>query len=107
MWRVVSFHTQGADASVSLQPLAPAFKRTGPAPRPGPPPAPVKCGDSCEITKGMDTHNHGIVSPPVTMPDQTGKKTRLFAQSILKMIILPRQARDKHMENSKQRCVFL
>jgi hypothetical protein len=25
----------------------------------------------------------------------------------LKMIVLPRQARDKHRENSKQRCVFL
>eukprot|EP01046_Picozoa_sp_COSAG06_P029673 COSAG06_NODE_2770_length_6314_cov_1.878681_4_plen_147_part_00 len=36
-----------------------------------------------------------------------GKKTQIFcAVSILKMIILPRQARDKHRENSKKRDTF-
>ena len=29
-----------------------------------------------------------------------GKETRLFAPFIYKMIVLPRQARDKHRENS-------
>ena len=35
------------------------------------------------------------------------RKTRLLRHFILKMIILPRQARDKHRENSKQRRVFV
>ena len=30
----------------------------------------------------------------------------LLSLFIMKMIILPRQARDKHRENSKKRCVF-
>jgi len=39
---------------------------------------------------------------------EAGKKTRLFCrQFILKMIILPRQARDKHRKSSKKSTVFL
>jgi serine/threonine protein kinase len=34
------------------------------------------------------------------------RKTNLLRHFILKMIILKRQARDKHRENSKKRCVF-
>ena len=34
------------------------------------------------------------------------RKTHLLRHLILEMIISPRQARDKHTENSKQRCVF-
>jgi hypothetical protein len=36
-----------------------------------------------------------------------GKKTHLLRHFILNMIILPRQARDKHRENSEQGCVVL
>jgi hypothetical protein len=34
------------------------------------------------------------------------KKTHLLRHLYIKMIILPRQARDKHRENSKKRCVL-
>jgi hypothetical protein len=35
-----------------------------------------------------------------------GAKMPFCRHFILTMIILPRQARDKHMENSKKRCAF-
>jgi hypothetical protein len=38
---------------------------------------------------------------------RTGKKTALFVRFYTKFIILPRQARDKHRENSKKSTVFL
>ena len=38
--------------------------------------------------------------------DSLVRKTHLLRDFVLKMIILPRQARDKHTENSKQRCGF-
>ena len=36
------------------------------------------------------------------LAEDAGKKTRLLRHFILKFIILPRQARDKHRENSKR-----
>eukprot|EP01046_Picozoa_sp_COSAG06_P041328 COSAG06_NODE_5116_length_3711_cov_2.390642_7_plen_94_part_00 len=46
--------------------------------------------------------------PAVQRGSTQGKKTRLCAMPFYtKMIILSRQARDKHMENSKKRCVVL
>lgn len=59
---------KGANPAVSLQPLAPAFKGHGTPP--GPAPKPLQCGDSCTLTVGVDTHNTGIVAPPVKMPNQ-------------------------------------
>jgi hypothetical protein len=41
-------------------------------------------------------------------PDEwhSGEKTALFVHFYIKMIILPRQARDKHRKNSKKSAVF-
>jgi hypothetical protein len=41
-------------------------------------------------------------------PDEwhSGEKTALFVHFDIKMIILPRQARDKHRKNSKKSAVF-
>jgi len=37
----------------------------------------------------------------------TGKKTQIFwSRFLLRMIVLPRQARDKHRENTQQRDAF-
>jgi hypothetical protein len=42
-----------------------------------------------------------------TVPSTVGAKNASFLRHfILKMILLPRQARDKHRENSKKRCVL-
>ena len=66
---------KGANDSLSLQPLALAFRtkqKRGhvlPAP-PATPAPPVQCGDSCSISQGYDTENTGIVASPVEMPNQ-------------------------------------
>eukprot|EP01052_Picozoa_sp_SAG31_P007286 SAG31_NODE_346_length_17349_cov_9.825875_7_plen_284_part_00 len=61
---------KGANPAISLQPLAPAFFHKRPAPPSPPPLPPSECGETCRITKGMDTFNRGIVAPPVAMPKQ-------------------------------------
>jgi hypothetical protein len=44
---------------------------------------------------------------PEKWPRVTGKKPHLLCHLYIKMISLPRQAQDKHGENSKKRCFFL
>jgi hypothetical protein len=41
-----------------------------------------------------------------TLSSLAGKKTPVLRDSVLKMIILPRQARDKHRESTQKRGVF-
>jgi hypothetical protein len=43
---------------------------------------------------------------PASCPISSGKKTRLFAPLIPKMIILPGQARDKHRRSTQKQTVF-
>ena len=49
----------------------------------------------------VDSLDPGSWTVPVAV-----RKTFSFEQLMYKMIILPRQTRDKHKENSKKRCVF-
>ena len=48
----------------------------------------------------------GTTGAVVDVVAEFGKETRLFAPFIHKMIILPRQARDEHRENSKKEWLF-
>ena len=67
---------KGANPALSLQPLAPAFQHKGHRGPPPPPLPPSECGSSCKVHVGFDTHNSGIVAPPVSMPKQ-GKDVAL------------------------------
>ena len=64
------------------------------------------------VSSGLNTYDEFVQLTWVEgLADVTmiifGKKTHLLRHFTLKRIILPRQARDKHRENSKKRCVFL
>ena len=49
---------------------------------------------------------HGMLLKKVQDVDVTGEKTGFLSHLYIKMTILPRQARDKHSENSKKAAVL-
>jgi hypothetical protein len=54
----------------------------------------------------VNMHNLALTVPRHGIPVEV-KKTHLLRHLMLKMIILPRQARNKHRENSKKKCALL
>ena len=54
----------------------------------------------------VNMHNLALTVPRHGIPVEV-KKTHLLRHLMLKMIILPRQARNKHRENPKKKCALL
>ena len=60
----------GANSSLGMQLTGGWARPKPPRPPPGPPGPALQCGGGCTATKGLDTDNSGIVSPPVPMANQ-------------------------------------